>query len=235
MTVVAIPPWLTPVAWLAVSVGVASAVVVVVDIIVGRRQRMWIMNLVWPLTALYAGPLALWAYFSIGRHRTKNEASSRRLDHAAPVQSTPLPRAAALGATHCGAGCTLGDLIAETLVIAIPLTLFGRDIFGTWALDFVLAFGFGIAFQYFTIAPMRNLDVRDGIAAALKADTASLTAWQVGMYGWMAIVTFVIFQQELDKTSPVFWFMMQIAMMAGFLVAWPVNALLIKAGWKERM
>jgi hypothetical protein len=28
---------------------------------------MWIMNWVWPLTALYAGPLALWAYFAIGR------------------------------------------------------------------------------------------------------------------------------------------------------------------------
>jgi len=99
----------------------------------------------------------------------------------------------------------------------------------------VLAFVFGIAFQYFTIAPMRNLSPVAGLEAAVKADTASLVAWQVGMYGWMAIVTFVLFGRELPKTGPVFWFMMQIAMVAGFVFAWPVNAWLIRAGWKERM
>jgi hypothetical protein len=64
----------------------------------------------------------------------------------------------------------------------------------------VLALGFGISFQYFTIAPMRGLGFRDGIKAAFKADTLSLTAWQVGMYGWMAIAVFVIFRHELSKT-----------------------------------
>ncbi|HUH94343.1 MAG TPA: DUF4396 domain-containing protein [Casimicrobiaceae bacterium] len=33
-----------------------------------------------------------------------------------------------------------------------------------------------------------------------------------------------MFRHELDKTAPVFWFMMQIAMLAGFLASWPVNA-----------
>jgi hypothetical protein len=39
------------------------------------------------------------------------------------------------------------------------------------------------------------------------------------MYGWMAIVIFGIFGHELPKTDPVFWFMMQIAMIAGFLTS----------------
>ena len=55
------------------------------------------------------------------------------------------------------------------------------------------------------------------------------------MYGWMAIATFAIFGHEIEKTDPVFWFMMQIAMLAGFLTSWPVNAWLIRKGWKERM
>jgi hypothetical protein len=29
------------------------------------------------------------------------------------------------------------------------------------------------------------------------------------MYGWMAIAVFLIFGHELEKTDPVFWFMMQ--------------------------
>jgi len=62
-----------------------------------------------------------------------------------------------------------------------------------------------------------------------------LTAWQVGMYGWMAIATFLIFGHEIEKTNPVFWFMMQIAMLIGFLTAYPVNWWLLRAGLKEKM
>ena len=92
----------------------------------------------------------------------------------------------------------------------------------------------GIVFQYFTIAPMRHLPVLKGIWAAVKADALSLTAWQLGMYGWMAIAVFLIFGHEIRKTSPVFWFMMQIAMLAGFLTSYPVNGWLVWAGLKEK-
>lgn len=67
---------------------------------------------------------------------------------------------AAVAATHCGAGCTLGDLVSEWFVVAVPLSLIGQRVFGTWMLDFVLAFLLGIAFQYFTIVPMRHLPHR---------------------------------------------------------------------------
>jgi hypothetical protein len=55
------------------------------------------------------------------------------------------------------------------------------------------------------------------------------------MYGWMAIASFAVFQRELPTTDPVFWFMMQIAMLLGFLTSYPVNWWLLKAGIKERM
>lgn len=148
----------------------------------------------------------------------------------------PFWQSVAVGVTHCGAGCTLGDLIAEWLVVVVPVTLFGRHIFGTWVLDFVLAFLLGIAFQYFTIQPMRHLSVGKGIIAALKADSLSLTAWQVGMYGWMALTLFVFFSEDaLPKTGPTFWFMMQIAMIFGFLTSYPVNWWLLRKGLKETM
>ncbi len=56
------------------------------------------------------------------------------------------------------------------------------------------------------------------------------------MYGWMAIVVFLIVGHELPKTDPVFWFMMQIAMLAGFLTSYPVNWWwLLERGIKEKM
>ncbi|MEO8072647.1 MAG: DUF4396 domain-containing protein [Acidobacteriota bacterium] len=39
----------------------------------------------------------------------------------------------------------------------------------------------------------------------------------------MVIVTFAIFGRKLEKTDPIFRFMMQIAMLAGFLTRYPVN------------
>jgi hypothetical protein len=153
----------------------------------------------------------------------------------------------AKGTLHCGAGCTLGDIVAEWLCLALPGIaialgwgrLFAEKMFAVWILDYGLAFLFGLAFQYFTIKPMRNLSAGAGLVQAFKADALSLTAWQVGMYGFMAFASLFIFQHSLKTRLSVnsveFWFMMQIAMAAGFLTAYPVNWWLIRRGIKEAM
>jgi hypothetical protein len=105
---------------------------------------------------------------------------------------------------HCGGGCTIGDIIAESILLAFPLVLFGKKLYGAWGVDFILAFGTGILFQYYAIKSMKILSPKEAIIAALKADTLSLTFWQIGMYGWMAIATFLIFKQELNATDPMF-------------------------------
>jgi len=82
---------------------------------------------------------------------------------------------------------------------------------------------------------MKRLTPRQGLLAALKADSLSLSAWQVGMYGWMAVATFLIFGYEIGKEDPVFWFMMQIAMLAGFATSYPINWWLVTVRIKEKM
>jgi hypothetical protein len=224
------------IATLSVALGLACALFVTGDLLRGNRQHMWIMNVVWPVTALWAGPLGLWAYVRYGRAGAERAFQQAQAHHEAPPNKTqPFAVLAGKGATHCGSGCTLGDVIAELLFLALPLTLFGQKIFGAWLYDLLFAFAFGIAFQYFTIKPMRKLSRAQGLKEALKADTLSLLAWQLGMYGWMAIATFAIFQRELDKGRPLFWFMMQIAMFFGFMTSYPVNRWLLQRGIKEKM
>lgn len=112
----------------------------------------------------------------------------------------------------------------------------GLALWPEYIADYFLAFLLGIAFQYFSIAPMRGLGVGEGIVAALKADTLSLTAFELGLFGWMAIIQFVLFPiKHLHPDTPVYWFLMQIGMMLGFLTSYPVNAWLLKAGLKEKM
>lgn len=80
---------------------------------------------------------------------------------------------------------------------------------------------------------MRGLSVGEGLIAAAKADTISITAWQIGMCGFMALAHFYIFphllQTNLPPESAEFWFMMQIAMLFGFMTSYPVNWWLISA------
>ena len=77
--------------------------------------------------------------------------------------------------------------------------IFGQKIFGGWVVDYIWGYLFGIVFQYFTIKPMKGLSMGQGVWAAIKADTLSLTAWQVGMSGWMVITVFLISGHEIGK------------------------------------
>jgi Sec-independent protein secretion pathway component TatC len=55
------------------------------------------------------------------------------------------------------------------------------------------------------------------------------------MYATMALLRFGVAHREMPPTSPVFWWAMQAAMFGGFVVAWPVTAVLVKRGIKPRM
>ena len=243
-----IPTWLHDISIAYLLLGALCAVVIAVDV-VRHRQGMWIMNVVWPVTALFGTVWVVWQYFVYGRLATheRMHAAMQRGEEPPSKRDTPFPVMVATGALHCGSGCTLGDIVAESLVFALPAvavafgyrSLFGDRIFAVWVVDYLFAYAFGVFFQYFTIAPMRGLGLAKGIIAAIRADTLSLTAWQLGMYGFMALAYFYFFGTLLGtqlKTDTVeFWFMMQLAMICGFLTAYPVNWWLIRSGIKERM
>jgi hypothetical protein len=233
------PAWLHLLSIVALLVGGSCALVIAVDE-TRRPQHMWIMSLVWPLTALFGGLLWLWLYWRHGRAMAGHEKDGHQ-------QQPSMPVAVAKGTSHCGAGCTLGDIIAEWLAFALPgvavalgwHSLFDEKTFAVWVLDYLLAFLLGIAFQYFTIKPMRELPVGQALVEALKADALSISAWQVGMYGVMAIAQFAVLRPAFGRIAPVnspeFWFVMQIAMLAGFATSFPVNWWLIRSGVKEKM
>ncbi len=217
-----VPGWLHQLSLVSLGLGAVCAVIVAIDL-VRHPQQMWIMDVVWPVTALFGTLWVLWQYFAYGRLGSR-EAARRAKQHgeaASNQRLTPFAVMVANGSLHCGSGCTLGDIVAEWLAFGVPAvavalgwkSLFAEKIFAVWILDYLLAYGFGILFQYFTIAPMRGLPVEQGLIAAVKADTISITAWQVGMYGFMAFAHFYVFQHllgtRLQIDSPEFWFMMR--------------------------
>lgn len=226
------PAWLTTVAWISLGAAFATAALILFDVYGrGHRQQMGVMEAVWPITALYFGPLAWLGYRRWGRPASPayRAATGVEPDHGERVS-------VGLGVTHCGAGCTLGDIIGATLVFLAGWQLLGMALYAEYVVDFTLAFALGIAFQYFSIAPMRGLGLRDGIVAALKADTLSLIAFEIGLFGWMAFMQLVLFSDpHLPPDRAAYWLLMQVGMILGFATSYPVNVWLIRRGVKEGM
>lgn len=231
-----LPLWLSTLAWISLLLALLCAAVITFNEIT-HPQKMWIMHLVWPLTALYGSLAALWGYFPIGRAMAKDRTQHNHAHAAEQAASSAATwRQIAVSASHCGAGCMLADILGENLVFAEKWRLAGQTLYADYAVTLGLAWLFGVAFQYFSIKPMKNLSPSQALIASIKADTLSIVFFQIGMYGWMAITYFLLFPHpHLEPDSPVFWFMMQIGMVLGYLTACPVNAWLLRLGLKEKM
>jgi hypothetical protein len=270
------PGWLTVIAWLYLSVCFCCAGIIAYDITVNRRhQPMGVMNFVFPITALYFGPLALALYWRWGRAAagpamppmsvslaatsragTASSGGSMQMRGHAPhdmagpsgpdgasetashgERARPWWVTIAIEVSHCGSGCTLGDVISEVAIFALSLTIAGLTLGAEYVGDYVLALAFGIIFQYFAIAPMRGLGLKDGLIAAAKADFISLTAFEIGLFGWMAVMVFVLFPapHHLTPGSAAFWLLMQAGMIIGYFTSWPANVWLVNRGIKVPM
>ncbi|MCR6514415.1 DUF4396 domain-containing protein [Clostridium sp. LY3-2] len=321
-----------------ICIGIVSALIITVDIIRHPQKEMPIMNLVWPINGLWAGPFCLLAYFTIGKHRKMDMSDMKGMDmphmsgmdmgnmdmknvdmpkmkgmdmsnmdmskengmgmkivdmphmngmdmgnmdmskdksmdmsnmdmtnmKGMDIKSRDMPHVNGMDMSnmdmkgsgnenkpskkkyssfwqgvvadtlHCGAGCSLADLIGPWIFLVVPFTIFNNLTFGEWVLDYCLALLTGVTFQYAAISPMMKKKGLKVWLKALKIDFFSLTSWQIGMYGFMALVIFVWFGR-LSPTTPEFWFMMQIAMCFGFVTAYPVNWILVKKGIKMGM
>ncbi|HZD81081.1 MAG TPA: DUF4396 domain-containing protein [Actinomycetota bacterium] len=247
------PAWLEALSWGSLAVAFATAAVILADIYGrGHRQKMPIMEAVYPISALYWGPVALWFYLRFGRRKSKKIMAERA--------SSPGPGAMAMeerpeqgerssedqedrvrwwqvakADSHCGAGCTLGDIGAEWLVFTLGLLIAGKALYADFPLDLAFAWTLGVVFQYFTIVPMRDLGPLRGIWAAIRADTLSIVAFQIGLFAGMFVYQELIFPNPLPKTSATYWMFMQLSMILGFFTALPANRWLLRKGWKEKM
>jgi hypothetical protein len=269
------PRWLTLLAWFSLATCFGCAGIIAYDVLFKRRQPMGVMNFVFPITALYFGPLALALYWRWGRSPGPPLPPSMSMspvngleaavpipgDHAAmherPHHTIPRVQAnddpdhlpvpddqrrpgwvtMAIEVSHCGSGCSIGDVISEFAIFWLAITIAGSSMAAEYVGDYVLALLFGIMFPYFAIAPMLGLGPKDGLIRAGKADFISLTAFEVGLFGWMAVMAYVLFPapHNLAVDSASYWLLMQVGMMIGFFTSWPANVWLLKRGIKVPM
>lgn len=214
--VTATPPlWLTLVSLISLGLGFLCAGVILYDIFGrGHRQRTGAMEAVWPITAVYFGPLALLAYFRWGRPDSRDwqgTASNGGLSVTAVTETIP-----------GGAASFVGHLIAVPLVVGLGLTIAGRGIWPMIILIALLALPLLFAFEYFFTGK--------GLGVALLTAAVAIVAFDVGMGAAMLFVNFVLM---FPPTTVAFWFIMQIGLILGFATAYPVVLRMLRGSAKQ--
>lgn len=157
-----IPGWLTPVSWFFVALAALLAGVILVDIAFrGYRQPVGAMSAIWPMTALYLGPLAVWAYYRWGRP------SSPKWQGEHPKTPQKISAAALTGATPGGAASTIGHFIGVPLILLTGITIAGLDLWAMIAAVAIIATAVLFAYEFFfSTVPARGLSGAQGLGVA---------------------------------------------------------------------
>ncbi len=223
--------WLTVISGIALGLAFLSAGFIFYDVFVrGYRQHIWVMEAVWPLTAFYLGPLALWAYYRWGRpqsHKWQEE-------HGEPTEKSFFATAA-VGANHCGAACTIAHFVGVWSVFLLGLTIAGITLWPMMIVIFALTFVLMAASEY-PHRLMSGFSRGKGLKESLKTSAVVSTAYEFGMFGWMAIMQLVLFPiGNLPPITLAYWALMQIGFIIGLLTLYPVEWWLLRRGAKEPM
>jgi Domain of unknown function (DUF4396) len=136
-----------------------------------------------------------------------------------------------LGSTmHCVAGDGVGILAGAVIGAAIAL-----PILADLGLEYVLGFGFGwTIFQALFMRSMAGGSYGGALRSTFMSEFLSMNCLMGGMIvvstlAWKAV------DEAHDPVSPLFWFRISIALMTGFVVAYPMNWWLVANHLKHGM
>lgn len=136
-----------------------------------------------------------------------------------------------LGSTmHCaagdGVGILAGALLGHFLAVGPASGI---------ALEYLLGFGFGwVFFQAWSMRDMAGGDFGRSLRMTFQPEFLSMNCLMAGMVIvsrlWMDAVP-----GSGNPAEPAFWFIMSMALLAGFACAWPMNWWLVTRGLKHGM
>jgi len=136
-----------------------------------------------------------------------------------------------LGSTmHCAAGDGIG--IIAGAVIGSILAISGLLDFG---LEYLLGFGFGWAFfQAYAMKEMAGGSYTKSLKMSFLPEFLSMNLLMTGMILTMSIMKPIIVGSG-NPLRPEFWFVISMALIVGFIFAYPMNWWLVSNGMKHGM
>ncbi len=136
-----------------------------------------------------------------------------------------------LGSTmHCAAGDGVGIIAGAVIGALLHLSPWGD-----FALEYALGFGFGWA--YFQAFAMKDMVGGSYILSLKETLIPELLSMNLLMTGMIPTMKFLMprIDNAGDPFMPAFWFVMSMALIVGFILAYPVNWWLVVNNMKHGM
>lgn len=163
------------------------------------------MAAIWPLSALYLGPLAI---------------VLQRRDARRRATATGTEAGLALG-LQGGVASGLAHIVGVPIVVLTGLTIAGLDMWAMVAIITVLATIILVLFELAVVAsPVGQKATARRLRTAATIALVTVVAFDVGMLGWMLVLHY---SENMPMATDVrFTFLMQIGLVLGTLTAAPI-------------
>ncbi len=207
---------------------------------VHSRHRLTALNdwtkMVWPLLTLLIGPVGLALYWASYRGRQVVDTEQ------GPRVVRPYWLRAAT-ATAMGVGFAASTMIATAFLLTyfgIPMVVFDGPFFWlgnamTLLIGIVYAVAFLVSWLVFHVPMLKDsqgMDTRSAARRGAQLVAVSMTSVSVGMMGGMWILMMLELPMMPGDDNLLWFGVMSFATLLGFVIAWPVNGLLVRKGLK---
>jgi len=187
-----------------------------------KNPEMKVMKWGWVLVTLYTGPVGL-AFYVLS---CKEPAPGTHEEFVKPLWKQ------SLGSTiHCVAGDATGVIIAATVTAILGFPM-GVDI----VVEYVFGFLFGLTiFQALFMRDMLGGSYRLALKASFMPEWLSMNMVMAGMIPTMVVLMMGRDMRAMWPGNLAYWGVMSVAVMVGFVTAYPVNVWLVAKGLKHGM
>lgn len=217
-------PLFGPLAWIDfVLIGwllliVASLVYVVLD--TRKNPEATVMKWGWALVTLYMGPIAVGLYILSDKEPHPGE-------HEAFVK--PLWKQGVGSTIHCVAGDATGIILAATVT-----ALLGLPMWVDLIVEYLAGFAFGLfIFQALFMKDMFGGSYPRALRHSFMPEWLSMNMMMAGMIAVMVPGMMGLDMRAMDPAELRYWGTMSAGIIAGFLIAYPINIWLVWAGLKH--
>lgn len=207
--------------------GVCTALMIIKDIVL-YRQPGTLMNIIWPLTGLYLpfiGWLAWWYLGRVPRYRIK---SALLMTHTSPRYNGWQTLFIATAIT--AAACILAEAITLPIITLMNYLKIPLLIWHPAAISLLISLLLLLLWQFFSLPQHEKKSFWHQLSLAFKRSAFPLLIYQAGIFLFMTLALKFVLHQQINPSLTIFWFMLQLAMITGFIFSWPANHFIIKRG-----
>ncbi|MBM0274877.1 DUF4396 domain-containing protein [Micromonospora tarensis] len=124
--------------------------------------------------------------------------------------------------SRCGAHCALGFVVAEVALFALRSDSASDPWWVDYAGDYLTAVTIAVLFRYVGTPGHFVRRVWRALSTVVAVELLTITAFELALFAWLWIAHHVVLPEPpVRPDSPVFWFVGQLGLVAGFLAAWP--------------